>query len=42
MCHHYESIVDLAAEDLEELRESHSDEELAAELTDEELEALAT
>ena len=40
MCHHFESVTDLEAEEREEVLEFHDDEELEAELSDEELEAL--
>lgn len=40
MCHHFESVTELEAEEREDVLESHSDAELEAELSDEELEAL--
>lgn len=40
MCHHYESISELSAEELDELLEEHSVEELRAEHSDEELQQL--
>lgn len=40
MCHHFESVTDLEAEEREDVLESHDQEELEAELSDEELEAL--
>ncbi|WP_256464813.1 hypothetical protein [Halosolutus gelatinilyticus] len=40
MCHHFESVTDLDAEEREEVLESHSEDELEEELSAEELEAL--
>ncbi|WP_275040324.1 hypothetical protein [Natronococcus jeotgali] len=40
MCHHFESVFELDAEERADVLESHSDEELEAELSDDELEAL--
>ncbi|WP_256527483.1 hypothetical protein [Natrinema marinum] len=40
MCHHFETVTELDAEEREEILESHSEDELAAELSDDELEAL--
>ncbi|WP_408959571.1 hypothetical protein [Natrinema sp. 74] len=40
MCHHFETATELDAEEREELLEFHSEDELEAELDDEDLEAL--
>jgi len=40
MCHHFESVTDLDAEEREDILESHSETELEGELSDDELEAL--
>ncbi|WP_255682119.1 hypothetical protein [Natrinema sp. SYSU A 869] len=40
MCHHFESVSDLEAEEREDVLESHSEDELKAELSEDELEAL--
>ena len=40
MCHHFESVTELGADEREDVLESHDQEELEAELSDEELEAL--
>ena len=40
MCHHFESVRGLSAEEREEVLEAHSSEELRAEYSEEELEAL--
>ncbi|MFC6768007.1 hypothetical protein ACFQE6_24315 [Natrinema soli] len=40
MCHHFESVTDLDAEEREEILDSHSEAALEAELSDDELEAL--
>ncbi|WP_436346727.1 hypothetical protein [Natronorubrum sp. FCH18a] len=40
MCHHFESVTDLEAEEREDVLESHERAELEAKLSDEELEAL--
>jgi hypothetical protein len=40
MCHHFESLADLEAEECETVLEDHSEDELDAALSDEELEAL--
>ncbi|AGB36146.1 MULTISPECIES: hypothetical protein [Natronococcus] len=40
MCHHFESVDELDAEERADVLESHSDEELEAELSEDELEAL--
>lgn len=40
MCHHFEAIAELDADEREEVLESHSADELEDELSDEELEAL--
>ncbi|WP_255647592.1 hypothetical protein [Natrinema zhouii] len=40
MCHHFESVTDLDAEEREDVLESHSEAELEAELSEDELEAL--
>ncbi|ADB59324.1 hypothetical protein Htur_0424 [Haloterrigena turkmenica DSM 5511] len=40
MCHHFESVTELDAEEREDVLESHDEAELEEELTSEELEAL--
>lgn len=40
MCHHFESVSELDAEERADVLESHSDEELEAALSEDELEAL--
>ncbi|WP_277523735.1 hypothetical protein [Natrinema salsiterrestre] len=40
MCHHFESLADLEAEEREDVLEDHSEAELDAALSDDELEAL--
>ena len=40
MCHHFESVTELEADEREDILESHDREELEAKLSDEELEAL--
>ncbi|WP_284145200.1 hypothetical protein [Haloterrigena alkaliphila] len=40
MCHHIESVTELEADERKDVLESHDREELEAELSDEELEAL--
>ncbi|MDG5757931.1 hypothetical protein QA600_01060 [Natronococcus sp. A-GB1] len=40
MCHHFESVDELDAEERTDVLESHTDEELEAELSEAELEAL--
>ena len=40
MCHHFESATELDAEEREDVLESHDREELEAELSEDELEAL--
>ncbi|WP_226482617.1 hypothetical protein [Natrinema amylolyticum] len=40
MCHHFESVSDLEAEEREDVLKSHSEAELEAELSEEEREAL--
>lgn len=40
MCHHFESISELSEDERADVRESHSDEDLEDELTEDELEAL--
>lgn len=40
MCHHIDSVEEMSAADRAEMRETHDDEELRAELTAEELEQL--
>ena len=40
MCHHFESVTELDAEERDDVLESHDREELEAELSEDELEAL--
>lgn len=40
MCHHFESVAELGEEERADVLESHSDEDLEDELTEDELEAL--
>ncbi|MGQ3412452.1 hypothetical protein ACT4ML_09330 [Natrinema sp. LN54] len=40
MCHHFESVTELDAEEREDVLDAHSKAELEAELSDEALEAL--
>ncbi|WP_275039579.1 hypothetical protein [Natrinema versiforme] len=41
MCHHFESVTELDAEEREDILDSHTRAALEAELSDEELEALS-
>ncbi|WP_306055345.1 hypothetical protein [Natronococcus wangiae] len=42
MCHHFESITELSDEERADVLESHTEDELEEELSEDELEALAS